>query len=1267
MNKIAGKVILKETGIGIPDLLIAIHDLDPGTKPEEIIKPSGDSNTINNPSLATFGDRIGSILTNESGEFELDYEDEEFRIRNEEEKRPDFLLLVLAPEESGKDLSSRILYATVPSVRQNAGRLESYIIRLTKEQLEKAEIEIPSETVQDPGNIIDRFTKFDQAQSEIESGVKKQQKIKLKALQTKTETFTKKIKPELIKALSFVPGRTILTTEDTGEPENGLINTTNFVLPGQSVKKATEEVVKAGIAQKFKDNTLTGFIGLTEKKLEALQELSGDDTEDFFEISEEEFNTVIFKEVDDNEKQEERISTILFRDDPIAKLCREKTLGDICLRKEDEETDGGSGDEADDEVDIGGNGVETITSEDIPKYVASLVDTQTSPEEFVSFGVSKKSKRASQEDVQNNIDALKFRVGPADTVSFHDFHNLQIAFEHVWEEAIDEGIIDLAEEAYKEIVELGGDPSVSGSSKGNAASFVKHLNLTLSYITQANFSEPPGSVIRAFNITKEQWNVLNLGLRKDLESISKFVNKISGRAKYTDDNSTIVISPRSPRFKEFRNKLHNQGEQIVAYANSLLIKEENPYDRLHKILKELNQRIKEDYPFTVYAANRQERSINFGILVTYRQKWEPVNYQAGELSHTQTLAPKESRKFSTKTVIKKKRFEKEIEKSLFSRKQESDQKSRAETEILRKAESNTNFKTNSQNNINYGIYGGTHTVDFGGDASKTSNEVKKSFREEVFKAAEEYKKERTIEVSTEETFEEEFTESGEIMNPNDELPVTFLFYELQRRYRISEHIHRLTPVVLVAQETPKPHEIDEDWIIAHDWILRRVILDDSFLPAMDYLNAKVVGDEIALQEMKKNVDQQRKITDELKEELVTIRSQVTRRRIAMERAIEERAGIIGGDEGLREDIERIGQAVVTSGLTEVGRFFGFGGGNDDENAREAARIRQDAARDAFEQTLNEEKKLLGRLEREVTALHEMSDTYTKLLSNHLNQRNQILRLRLHIKQNMFYYMQAIWSHEPDDQRFFRLHKVQVPTLKGKRKYRINKAPLKETALYHLPRKGISTHRFNVSSGLETNGEELETVDLVEIADLDNLLGYKGNYMMFPLIKSNPLTDFMMQPYIDSAFGDFMNLHDPDEFGNFSLEDFSKYVCCLKEKKPDEFEDLEGELKEIFEKLLNSPLRNNEEIIVPTGSLFVEALPGSHAILEDFKLMHRAIDVKKVQAEVREMELENIRAAARLLASKDDIKLLDDPDIESIKQVFVSGNDVQPNIDVGDDS
>jgi hypothetical protein len=45
-------------------------------------------------------------------------------------------------------------------------------------------------------------------------------------------------------------------------------------------------------------------------------------------------------------------------------------------------------------------------------------------------------------------------------------------------------------------------------------------------------------------------------------------------------------------------------------------------------------------------------------------------------------------------------------------------------------------------------------------------------------------------------------------------------------------------------------------------------------------------------------------------------------------------------------------------------------------------------------------------------------------------------------------------------------------------------------------------------------------------------------------------------------------------------------------------------------------------------LFIESLPGSHSLLEDFKLLHRIADVRKKQAEVRHAELENLKLAAR---------------------------------------
>jgi hypothetical protein len=315
-------------------------------------------------------------------------------------------------------------------------------------------------------------------------------------------------------------------------------------------------------------------------------------------------------------------------------------------------------------------------------------------------------------------------------------------------------------------------------------------------------------------------------------------------------------------------------------------------------------------------------------------------------------------------------------------------------------------------------------------------------------------------------------------------------------------------------------------------------------------------------------------------------------------------------------------------------------------------VRQQAAQDAYERAAKEERETRDRLELQVTALNSITERYTKVLSEHLNQKAQIARTCLHIKDNIFYYMRAIWSHEDPHQRFFRLHKVRVPIFVERtataRTYTISGRPERATSL-GLPRLILNGNRFEPVAG-HVHAFELETelepgfqfAALSEVADLDNLLGCKGNYLIFPMKEWNGLTRFMAAPYVDQGFG----LHDPDDFGNWTLEEFANYVCCLKTTlEPGEFEKLKDQLKEQYEQLITAPRRNGEEIVVPTGSLFIEALPGAHPILEDFKLMHRAIDVKKAQAEVRQAELENLRYAARILGGN-----LDDPNIAA-KYVF----------------
>lgn len=660
---------------------------------------------------------------------------------------------------------------------------------------------------------------------------------------------------------------------------------------------------------------------------------------------------------------------------------------------------------------------------------------------------------------------------------------------------------------------------------------------------------------------------------------------------------------------------------------------------MNNILTQLCERLNTPYSFHYFAAKEGRFNVNFGILLTYRQRWEPQAYQAGELVKTVTLKPKEVRKFTKRTDRKRKRSEKEVENSIYSRRDESTTTTKAEAVIISNAQAKTNFTTTADGSFKVGIADAGMQASFANEAGKSSNETKKDFHEAVVKAAEEYKNDRKTEVSTEESFEEEFTESGEIMNPNDELPVTFLFYELQRRYKVKERLHRVLPVVLVAQEVPNPAEIDEDWIIVHDWILRRVLLDDSFIPALNYLSTQVVGDEFALKEMKKHIDQLQQIVKDLKEEVVAYRDLVGQRYTALERAIERTASALEEDSGGGGLFGVVTDVIPGKSLIDKGVELFTGG----DITPEASRVRERAARDAYEKAMQDERELMARLNRAIATHNAATEAYNKKLSEHLNQKAQIARLQVHIKQNILYYMQAIWLHEPPDQRFLRLHKVEVPVFEGNKTYTIQPSPLPFISP-NLPLAdnwvNTSPYEYEVDVTINPN---FETKPLVEVADLDNLLGFKGNYMIFRLLKSNVLTEFMLDPYINREWN---TVYDPDIEGSMSLDEFSDYVCCLKERlEPELFERMKPELKELLKRLLTSPLRDNEEIVVPTDSLFIEALPGTYSILEDFKLMHRAIDVNKADAEHKEQVLENIRRVARLLDNQ-----LEDPDINA-KYIF----------------
>jgi hypothetical protein len=1109
-------------------------------------------------------------VTDENGAFSVSIDDVGLQTSTGAGARGDLQLTVLAPEEPGVPPEALVLYSsTVP--RQNAAATEQYVIRLTTAQLQKAEIPLPSE-------VAGKFKAMAARQNDFVSGAISAAQDVVLGHRTRVASFQQKFKTALQGAVSNVSATAIA-------PER-------FVAPGQSVFAKSKALSAATITGTINDPTkrapIRGFISLTADQVTKLKTEVAPD------------GTVSADAVAAATGRTQTLPTTYVQGLPRLPLCQPKTPSVDCTDSilnppppppPPSPTSPTPGEPV-------------ITSTDVPRFLGRLIEPLTAPEEQLVVGLM---PVATRDSVQDSVQSFVFNPSPADVPAFHDFNNLQIAFDYVWQEAIDQGVLDLAQNAYETIVGLGGNPDHPDYSDTHPVrvlalegNLVLNAHATPTVVVRDHRGESPGTRVAPPGEGGVTVTVTGFG--------SSDANCPYASAANVRDHRAGVVNPLT-----------------IA----------DPVERLPALLQALNKKLLENYNFTIYAANAKERSVNFGILNTFRQYWTPLSYQAGPLVKTIPLAPKQTQKVVITRKTIKKRTQKELENNLRVLKQETSDTNRAEQNIANKASRSTSLSVTNEAKMDMEVGSDTLTTGFKQDTAKSSEDTKKSFHEAVFKAAQEFKEEKTTEINTEETREYESVETTEITNPNDEIAVTFLFYELQRRYRIYERLYRVQPVILVAQEFPQPSDIDQAWLVRYDWILKRAILDDSYLPTLANL-AQTAGDEIALEEMKANVNQQRCIVQSLKQELAVASQQATAQRAIMDQAVYQKAG---GSSlfGL------VGDIVGGAALGPVEHLL-FG-----DDAAQNASNRQ-ALQDRADEAAERVRDLTFRMEREVTALNALTETYTKALRDHNNHLTDIARLQVHVKDNIMHYMQAIWAHEPPDQRFFRLHNTPVPDLTHqKRDFRIGlDHPLATTmAPPHasLPRfGGLKVQAFPLES-VTTINPQFDHVPLSKVADVSRLLGFIGNLAIFPLFESNPLTDFMMDPYVDRATG---QLVDPSDPLNWSLDEFSQYVCCLKEKLTgQELEKLRPELQKLYQIILSNPQRDDDVLIVPTNSLFIEALPAEHTLLERFKLDHRMIDVKKAQAEAREKELDNVRMAARILSGERG-----DPHVD--KKILIEG-------------
>ncbi len=763
-------------------------------------------------------------------------------------------------------------------------------------------------------------------------------------------------------------------------------------------------------------------------------------------------------------------------------------------------------------------------------------------------------QRASDADITRRIDGLRVSTGPADAPAIHDFSALLVPIEDVWVDLIDDDVVATAGQLFDEIDRLGGRPAAASGG------LLDHLRAEAAFVTRS-----------APAVAREA---------------------TSGRKPYLWPIADATGLP---------DPLALEGTGWVS-----------------SLLAELERRLGEPYRFTVYGADDSGTAINFGLVTTYRQTWTPLNYQAGRLVETITLAPREERAYSRKVTSSRKRRVETKEKARNVLRSEEQQTQRAVRDIVETAELRTGLEASGS----YGAMSGSLKI----DDARTSSDTRQQFRQAVIKASREYESDRSVDVSFESGAESTVENTGKISNPNDELAVTFLFYQLQRRYHVTEHLHRVTPIILVAQPVPRPSQINIAWLLQHDWIVRRVLLDPSFTSALDAVNTSLVGEEATVGQLRTDLEQQRGVVESLRLSLNSSRDEVE----ALFR-------------GLRAAIVSAAQAEDDAGAWDAVSNWVAGGGSEEAN-----RARAETAREALERAEARQRALAERLESEAKELAALTERWAAATRALLDRTVDVQRLRLHIKQNILYYMQAIWDHEPSDQRLLRLHQLPVPVVDGDLTYRLVPEGSEPPLPPHWSPPVV------IEAALEGKPSD-ETVPLGEVADLDRPLGYRGNYAIFPLRDTSLIARYLTVPYVDRHAG----AHDPDHLANLTRAELERYSCCLREiLSPAAYESVRPGIEEAHRRVLEDPRPLEDEIVVPTDALFIEALPATRPILEDYKLRHRAAETAKAEAEASRVYLDNVRRGARILAGD-----LSDPDIDrkTVIQgvpasVVVSGDD-----------
>ena len=242
------------------------------------------------------------------------------------------------------------------------------------------------------------------------------------------------------------------------------------------------------------------------------------------------------------------------------------------------------------------------------------------------------------------------------------------------------------------------------------------------------------------------------------------------------------------------------------------------------------------YSFDIF----QPGSWNFGLRLVYRQDWRSLGNQRGEVIKTIPLGPKQVEKVSTKIIRRTKTVKTSENLKSVEQTSEVSDTSKDSSEIVNEASETQNWHVEAEASVNVGYASGSISGGLENETEKRTNDTTSRLSEVMQKTANKIRKETKTVVSLESETTYEVTTSSEISNSNEEIPITYVYSKLQRQYEIFTSLAEVQNVIMIAEDIPFSYKIDFNWIRKNDWILAKVLLDDSFRDALTSISQEPI-------------------------------------------------------------------------------------------------------------------------------------------------------------------------------------------------------------------------------------------------------------------------------------------------------------------------------------------------------------------------------------------------------------------------------------------